>query len=113
MNQTPIVTAREVGDVSVLSIEGDVTAFAEGPIDRAYEGVVTDRTKILLSFRDGDHINSAGIAILIDLISRARQRERTIRISHPDAHFHKIFKMVGLTSYASVHANEEDGLKGF
>lgn len=113
MNQAPNVNVRKSDDVSVIAIEGDVTAFAEGPIDSAYQAVSENGAKILLSFRDGDHINSAGIAILIDLISKARTADRTIRIAHPDPHFHKIFKMVGLTSYADVFANEEEGLRDF
>ena len=113
MNQTPTVSVRKNDDVAVIAIAGDVTAFAEEPIDSAYREVSENGGKILLSFRNGDHINSAGIAILIDLISKAKKGEKSIRISHPDLHFHKIFKMVGLTSYASVHESEEEGLKGF
>jgi anti-anti-sigma factor len=113
MAQQPTVTVRKADDVSVIEIEGDVTAFAEEPIEQAYREVSEETAKVLLSFRDGDHINSAGIAILIDLVSESQRQDKTIRIVHPDAHFQKIFKMVGLTGYAGVFSSEEEGLEGF
>lgn len=113
MAQEPRVTVHNKEDVSVIAIEGNVTAFAEESIQQAYHEVVDTREKILLSFRDGDHINSAGIAILIDLVSDGNRKGKTIRIAHPDDHFQKIFKMVGLTEYAGVFAGEEEGLENF
>jgi anti-anti-sigma factor len=113
MAQQPRVALRQTGEVSVIEIAGDVTAFAGGPIKAAYQAAAQQGKKVLLSFRAGDHINSAGIAILIDLVAESRNRGQGLRIAHPDAHFHKIFELVGLTGYVEVFASEAEGLAGF
>ncbi len=113
MAEQPNVTFRMANEVAVISIEGDVTSFAEEPVEKAYQSIGEGVRKVLLVFQEGDHINSAGIAILIDLVSQSRKCDQNVCIAHPDEHFHKIFKMVGLTKYVGVFASEAEGLASF
>ena len=114
MIQQPIVTVRDVNNVSVMDLKGDVTSLSEEPIKQAYlEVSKKGGGKILLVFQEEDDINSAGIAILIDIVLESQKKEEHIRIAHPSEHFRKIFALVALTDYVEIFSSEEKALDGF
>jgi anti-anti-sigma factor len=105
---------RHRGDVAVIDIKGDVTAFTGEPIEDAYEQVSTEGLqKILCVFDKKCYINSGGIAILISIVGESQEREQTIRFAGLSEHFQKIFDMVGLTRYIKIFPSEEAALEGF
>ena len=68
----------------------------------AVAGEVGEAPKILLVFRAGDMITSAGIAVLFDLIMTAEDQGQEVRIVQPAAHFRKVFDLVGLSKCSSM-----------
>ena len=108
MAQELKVTSRRSGAVLVLDLQGDVTMFAEAELTRAYhQGVDSGARDLVLSFAGTDYINSAGIAIIISLLTEARASGVTLVISGLSSHYQKIFRMVGLTQYAEVFDSED------
>lgn len=102
------------GDVSVISIGGDVTAVTGAAIEKAYhEAGDAESKKVLLVFDGENYINSGGIAILIGIAAESRKNDQTVRITGLSDHFQKIFKMVGLTKYAEVFPTTEAAMDGF
>jgi anti-anti-sigma factor len=90
-------------DTAIINLAGDVTTFAETPINDAYRAVSDKGVKnIIFNFRENDYINSAGIAILIGVVTEARKKDQRLLISMPSAHFRKIFRMVGLPQFAEI-----------
>ncbi len=57
-------------------------------------------------------MNSAGIALLIALVSGARKDKRKVGVFGLSKHFQKIFDMIGLTEYVKIYQNEDDARKG-
>ena len=112
---SPVETKAEHRDgVHVLHVEGYLSADAHDVMEAAYAETCADGSaKIVLAFRDGDLINSAGIGILIGLVMDARENGRSVRFSHPSAHFRKIFEIVGLTKYVDVFSSIEESVTGF
>jgi anti-anti-sigma factor len=114
MNKEIQVSISQKDDVSILNIEGDVTATSGETIEEAYQKVNTNGAKKILLYFDKDgYINSGGIAILIGIASESRKNEQKIRITGLSAHFQKIFDMVGLTKYTEIFPTEELALKDF
>jgi anti-anti-sigma factor len=108
------ISVRLKGDVSVIDIKGDVTATTGQPIEDAYHSVTASGIKkILLAFASDCYINSGGIAVLIGVLSESRKKEQAVRMTGLSAHFQKIFAMVGLTRYASIHSSEDAALVDF
>ncbi|HMA33214.1 MAG TPA: STAS domain-containing protein [Chloroflexia bacterium] len=108
MAQELKVTARRVVSVTLLDLQGDVTMFAEAELTRAYHAAVDAGARALvLNFAGTDYINSAGIAIIISLLTEARASGITLVICGLSSHYQKIFRMVGLTQYAEVFETEE------
>lgn len=111
LDDTLEVTRRRHGSVTVIDIKGDVTTFADAKITEAYteateEGVL----KLVLNFHHSNYINSAGIAILIRIVTSCGRNGQKLAMSGLNEHFQKIFRMVGLSQYADIYESEEQAV---
>lgn len=108
MAQELRVHPRERDVVTVLDLQGDVTMFAEAELTRAYRVAIEAGARALdLNFQRAEYINSAGIAIIISLLTEARAAGVTLVISGLSSHYQKIFRMVGLNQYAEIYDTED------
>jgi len=109
-----IETAVEnVDGIAVIKIEGDLTAAAQEQLDGAYATAAAGTSRIVIAFRETDHINSAGIGILIGLVMECRKNDLVMRFAHPSPHFRRIFDIVGLSRYVEVFPALEEALADF
>jgi anti-anti-sigma factor len=105
------VSIREESGATVIDLVGDVTTFAEDAINQAYQTASADgAVNIIFNFRENDYINSAGIAILIGIVTEARKQDQKLLMTGLSIHFQKIFRMVGLTQYADLYPSVEEAL---
>lgn len=108
------VTTRQREGVAIIDLVGDVTTFAEEKINNAYREVTNQGSRnVLLNFRQNDYINSAGIAILIGIVTEVNRNNQKLAVSGLSQHFQKIFRMVGLAQYAEIYQDEEEAIQGF
>jgi len=108
------VSTREREGVAIIDLVGDVTTFAEEKINSAYREVTNKGARfVLLNFRQNDYINSAGIAILIGIVTEVNRNNQKLAVSGLSQHFQKIFRMVGLAQYAEIYQDEDEALGGF
>lgn len=106
------VSIRERDGVAIIDLIGDVTTFAEEKINSAYGQVTEHGAKnVLLNFRQNDYINSAGIAILIGVVTEVNRHNQRLAISGLSTHFQKIFRMVGLAQYADIYQDEDEAVR--
>jgi anti-anti-sigma factor len=99
------------GAVTIMEIQGDITAFSEPFLNEAYqEANAQGATKILLKIDDGTYINSGGIAVLIQILAQTRKNDQVIGITGISDHFKKIFHMVGITKFAQIHNSLSEAL---
>jgi len=105
------VSIRDKNGATVIDLVGDVTTFAEDAINQAYQSASADgATNIIFNFRENDYINSAGIAILIGVVTEARKKDQKLLMTGLSVHFQKIFRMVGLTQYADLYPSIDEAL---
>src|SRR3990170_2384728 len=65
--------------VSVIDIEGEVTAFCEPLLMDAYTEAADSATKaIILNFAGLDYMNSSGIGLLVTLLIRAQRHKQRL-----------------------------------
>ena len=106
------VNTRQRDGVAIIDLVGDVTTFAEEKINSAYQQVTEAGARmILLNFRQNDYINSAGIAILIGIVTEVNRNNQKLAVSGLSQHFQRIFRMVGLAQYASIYQDEDEALR--
>ena len=105
------VSIREQNGATVIDLVGDVTTFAEDAINHAYQSASENgASNIIFNFRENDYINSAGIAILIGVVTEARKKDQKLLMTGLSVHFQKIFRMVGLTQYADLYPSIDEAL---
>lgn len=107
------ILLKQLGDITLLDIRGDVTILSESFLYDAYAEVnKLDARKILFKFEETAYINSGGISLLIQLLAQTRQNNQQIGIIGLSEHFKKIFNMVGITKFAQIYNTREEALEG-
>ena len=100
------------GAVTIMDIQGDITAFSEPFLNEAYQKANNQgATKILLKIDEDTYINSGGIAVLIQILAQTKKNNQVIGITGISDHFKKIFHMVGITKFATIHNSVEAALE--
>jgi anti-anti-sigma factor len=108
MGQDTEIKLDQRGPVTIFAIQGDVTSASDAVFKRAYES--SGASNILLQFDPAIYINSGGIAVLIQLLARAKQLKLVVGITGLSDHFKKIFQMVGITRFAKIYESVEEAL---
>ena len=98
-------------DVSVIDIEGDVTAFAEAVLMDAYTEASRNGTKaIILNFSDLAYMNSSGIGLLVTLLIRAQRQGQSLMAYGLSEHYRQIFELTRLNEAISCYRDEEEAV---
>ena len=113
MEQTNQFKLEQQNDITVLHIQGDITAQSEPVINEAYKKADDQGAaqKILVQFEEDAYINSGGIAVLIQILAHTQKKNQQIGITGLSDHFKKIFNMVGISKFAGIYNTVEDALK--
>ena len=113
MEQTNQFQLEQQNDITVLHIQGDITAQSEPVINEAYKNADDQGAaqKILVQFEEDAYINSGGIAVLIQILAHTQKKNQQIGITGLSDHFKKIFNMVGISKFAGIYSTVEDAIK--
>jgi anti-anti-sigma factor len=102
---------REAGMV-VIDMSGTIDGNAEGELDAAYDATESDAGALGLGFEGVDYINSTGIALLVRLLAKARERDRPVRAWGLSDHYREIFELTRLADFLELFADESSALSG-
>jgi len=94
------------GTTAVLRFEGDVTSASKDAVLGTYQNLPHDTKEILLDFSKVPYLNSSGIALIIQLLIEASKASRKVQTFGLTPHFIKVFTMLGLEKYTSLHPDE-------
>jgi anti-anti-sigma factor len=109
MRRESRIKVYEGSNAVTIDIQGDLTASAVRGMDAAYqEACEYNPSNILLKFGGRNHINSTGIAILINLLIDSQERGCRIFVCGLSRHYRKIFEISGLTKYTTIVASEDE-----
>jgi anti-sigma B factor antagonist len=97
--------------VPVLHISGEITSEADDEIMSSYNSIPENKkNRVVLNFSETKYINSAGIATLISLITKASENSGKIEFAGLNSHFRKVMDIVGLTDFVIIHDNLQQAL---
>jgi anti-anti-sigma factor len=100
------------GVVTLMDIQGDITAFSEPYLNEAYKNANDQgASKILLKLEKDAYVNSGGIGVLIQILAQTRNNNQHIGITGASEHNKKIFQMVGITKFAKIYKSVENALE--
>jgi anti-sigma B factor antagonist len=110
------VEAKQCGPsdfVTVLRFAGDITSASKAAVLGTYQGMPESTKRILLDFSGVDYLNSSGIALIIQMMIAASKSGQTIQTFGLKPHFQKVFTMVGITKYTTLHTDEQSACAAF
>ncbi|PJZ69752.1 anti-anti-sigma factor [Leptospira perolatii] len=97
--------------VPVLHISGEITSEADEDIVGHYHSIPESRrSRVILNFQGTSYINSAGLATLISLITKASESSAKIEFAGLNDHFKKVMDIVGLTDFVLIHNTLQEAL---
>ncbi len=99
--------------ITVLRYAGDITSTSKAAVLGTFQGLSADNKRIVLDFSGVDYLNSSGIALIIQLMIAANKSGQTIRSFGLKPHFQKVFTMVGITKYTTLHPDEQVACASF
>jgi anti-sigma B factor antagonist len=94
------------GDLAILRFEGDITSASEDAVLGKYRALDAGVKNILLDFSKVPYLNSSGIALVIQLLMAASKVPQKVVCFGLSAHFVKVFTMLGLAKYTTLHSDE-------
>ncbi len=103
---------RDESGVSIIDLHGEINAFAENELNRAYAQASEPKPPtILLNFADVDYINSTGIALIVRLMAEARKTGINLIASGLSEHYQEIFNITRLSDFMSIYPDEVSALE--
>ena len=99
--------------VSLIEVEGQVTAFVEDLLMNAYNEAIQDNpTVIIFDFNQMNFINSSGIGLLVTLLVRSRRNNQQLFAFGLNEHFEYVFTLTRLNEVIRLFETEEEALAG-
>ena len=107
-----VMNVRKVSNtVSIIDIEGDVSAFAEDILMEAYAEASTPTTHaIVLNFSGLEYMNSSGIGLLVTLLIRVNRQKQRLLAYGLSEHYRRIFELTRLNEAIGIYDTEADVL---
>lgn len=105
---------RSIGDIALVTCAGRII---EGPDATALDAHVNDllpvRPHVLIDFRDVSFIDSAGIGILVRLLTRARAARGDLKLCAVSSHIRDILRSTKLNTILKAYDTEVDAIAAF
>ncbi len=93
--------------VSVIDIQGEITAYAEQALADAYTEASSNGVKaIVLNFSNLDYMNSSGIGLLVTMLIRAQRQKQHLLAFGLSDHYKQIFELTRLNEAIGIYADE-------
>lgn len=93
-----------VQGVALITLQGEVDAFAEPALTSVYERAEAGSPRaVLLNLEAVGYINSTGIALLVELLARARKSQLPLMICGLSDHYREIFRITRLSDFMTIY----------
>jgi anti-anti-sigma factor len=102
---------RHESGKAIIDLIGEINAFAAEDLNEAYsQAEAAGSPEILLNFTGVEYINSTGIALIVNMLARARKAGRRLILCCLSEHYVEIFQITRLTDYMPIYADEQAAL---
>ncbi|HSL86780.1 MAG TPA: STAS domain-containing protein [Bacteroidales bacterium] len=113
----PVITfearVRHMQEYAIIDLKGDINSLAIETFNNVFAEASGPNTKaVLLNFNEVEYINSTGIALIVGLMSKARQANQSLATYGLSDHYVSIFNITRLSDYISLFPDENSALEG-
>jgi anti-anti-sigma factor len=101
---------RSDDGVPVVELVGQIDADAETALLEAWDAAARDADRVVLDFGRTDYINSTGLAIIVQVLARARAERREVHAFGLTDHYREIFQITRLADFVTLHPDRAAAL---
>ncbi len=99
------------GQIGVIEIHGEITAFAESALMDAYTEASNGNAKaVILDFNNLEYMNSSGIGLLVTLLIRANRQNQKLMVIGLNDHYQQIFELTRLDEAIGIYDDESNAM---
>lgn len=107
-----VVIRQQHLHIAVIELHGEINNASEEKLVVAYrEATSGDVTTILLNFSDVDYINSTGIALIVQMLTQARDAKCTLIACGLNEHYVEIFRITRLVDFMQIFPDETSAIQ--
>lgn len=99
-------TARRQGGAGIVDITGELDGEAAARLQAAYAEAADGAERVILNFGGLTYMNSTGIALVVELLARARADRLPVHAYGLSEHYRQIFEITRLSDFLAIHADE-------
>jgi anti-anti-sigma factor len=98
---------RHEGRSGLIDLIGDLDGEAGATLSTAYdEASAGGAERLVLNFERMGFMNSSGIALVVELLARARGAGLSVHAVGLTDHYRRIFEITRLSDFVTIHADE-------
>jgi anti-anti-sigma factor len=99
-------SVRHSDGVGIIDLTGELDGGAADLLATAYAEAADGTDRVLLNFGPITYMNSTGIALVVELLARARAEHRAIHACGLSEHYRHIFDITRLSELVTIHPYE-------
>ena len=110
-----IIEEREFGDVTVLTLRGQIL-LDDGDLEfrrKIHELVDRGRVKLVVSLAEVDYIDSAGIGMVVGKLKTVRERGGDMKLLNLNTRGQRVFGITKLVFVFETFDNEKAAVRSF
>ena len=105
---------RTEEDVVVISISGQLDAFASRDLQTEFKEVIDARNhKLLLDLENMSYIDSSGIGAVVAAAQQVRKRKGDVKLFGMAPDIRKVFDLIGASRVLEIFETEQEAMNSF
>ena len=96
--------------VPVLELSGRIDGAAEGALLEAWATAADGASRVVLDLAGTDYINSTGLAVIVQLLAKARGQGCEVHAVGLSDHYREIFEITRLSDFVTLHRDRAAAL---
>lgn len=110
MTERFAASARRHDGAGVIDVTGELDGGAGEALQAAYAEAAAGSDRVILNFAGLTYMNSTGIALVVELLARARSEKLPVHAFGLSEHYRQIFEITRLADFLSIHADESSAV---
>lgn len=108
------VTKREVGDVSILDVNGFLDAHTAPDLENAFNNLIENKNfKVVVNFNGLKYISSAGLGVFMAYVETMRENKGDIKFSNLKDDVYSVFDLLGFPMLYEFYKTEEEAVEKY
>lgn len=105
MNEHFTAAPRHDAGAGIIDLVGVLDGEAATALTEAFATASPDADRILLNFEPMTFMNSSGIALVVELLARARREGLAVHAAGLSDHYRHIFEITRLSDFMTIHGD--------